>query len=135
MLLLQKGTANTNQALTLTENSTLASPVYLFVFSKGGNDYPVICTDLATTAQKARTNLFTITEGADDPTNGSLILGTTGVYDLIVYEQSSTTNLDPANSTGIVMTTLARLTSAASEAVDYIAHQISVSYTEHQISL
>lgn len=135
MLLIQKGTANTNQALTLTENSTLSSPVYLFVFSKGGNDYPVICTDLATAAQKARTNLFTITEGSSDPTNGSFILGTTGIYDLVVYEQSSTTNLDPDNATGIVMTILARVTSSASEAVDYVAHQITVSYTEHQISL
>lgn len=129
MIILQKATSNTNKTFTLKENSTLASPVYLFVFSKGGNDYPVICTDLATTAQKERFNKFTIVEGVDDPTNGSFIIGSTGVYELNIYEQSSTTNLDPDNATGLVETTLARVID--SETSNYIEHTISVSYTEH----
>ena len=133
MLLLQKGTTNTNLTLTLTENSTLSSPVYLFVFSKGGNTYPVISADLATASQKARFNRFTITEGASDPTNGSLTLGTTGVYNLNVYEQSSTTNLDPTLSTNKVETTLARVIDT--ESLDYVSHNISVSYTEHIVQL
>jgi len=109
----------------------LSSPVYLFVFSKGGNDYPVISTDLATDSAKARYNKFTIIEGSSDPTNGSFILGTTGVYDLNVYEQSSTTNLDPANSTGLVETTLARVIDT--ETSNYIEHTINVTYTEHTL--
>lgn len=111
----------------------MSSPVYLFVFSKGGNDYPVISTDLATDSAKARYNKFTIIEGASDPTNGSFILGTTGVYDLNVYEQSSTTNLDPDNATGLVETTLARVIDT--ETSNYIEHTVTVSYTEHTPTL
>jgi len=128
---LQKATTNQNLILTLKENTTLDTPVYLFVFSRGGNDYPVISTDLATAAQKERFNKFTITEGADDPENGSLILGATGVYELNVYEQSSSTNLDPDNSTGIVETTLARIID--SETSNYTENVISVSYSENVI--
>lgn len=133
MLLLQKATTNEDQILTLEENTTLSNPVYLFVFSKGGNDYPVICTDLATASVKSRYNEFTIIEGVDDPTNGSLLLGTSGVYELSVYEQSSTTNLDPDLATGLVEQTLARLID--SESLDYIEHTINVNYTEHIVSL
>lgn len=128
---MQKATTNQNLILTLKENTTLDTPVYLFVFSRGGNDYPVISTDLATAAQKERFNKFTITEGADDPENGSLILGATGVYELNVYEQSSSTNLDPDNSTGIVETTLARIID--SETSNYTENVISVSYSENVI--
>jgi len=133
MLLLQKAATNEDLVLELTENSSLSNPVYLFVFSRGGNDYPVISTDLATDAQKARFNKFTIVEGVNDPTNGSLILGNTGVYDLVVYEQSSTTNLDPTLATNKDYTTLARLID--SESSIYVSHNITVSYTEHVISL
>lgn len=133
MLLLQKATTNEDLVLELTENSSLSNPVYLFVFERGGNTYPVISADLATEAQKARFNKFTITEGSDDPTNGSLNLGNTGVYDLTVYEQSSTTNLDPSLATNKVYTTLARVID--SESSIYVSHNITVSYTEHVISL
>ena len=132
MIILQKATTNTDLILTLTENTTLAIPVYLFVFTSEANvAYPVISTDLATAAQKARYNKFTITEGANNPTNGSLILGNTGVYDLVVYEQSSTSNLDPALATGVVERTLARIID--SEASNYVSHQIDVTYAVHSI--
>ena len=133
MLLLQKAATNEDLVLELTESSSLSNPVYLFVFSRGGNTYPVISTDLATASQKARFNKFTIIEGVDNPTNGSLILGNTGVYDLTVYEQSSTTNLNPSLATNKVYTTLARLID--SETSIYVSHNITVSYTEHVISL
>lgn len=131
MLVIQKATANTNLILTLKENTTLSNPYYLFVFSRGGNDYPVISADLATTAQKERFNKFTITEGSSDPTNGSLILGTPGVYELTVYEQSSSTNLDPDNATGVVERMQARVID--SETSNYIEHVINTSYIEHSI--
>ena len=132
MIILQKATTNTDLILTLTENTTLSSPVYLFVFTSVANvDYPVISTDLATVAQKARYNKFTIIEGASDPTNGSLILGNTGVYDLVVYEQSSATNLDPTLATGVVERTLARIID--SEVSNYVSHEIDVTYAEHSI--
>jgi hypothetical protein len=131
MIILQKATTNQNLILTLKENTTLSNPVYLFVFSKGGNDYPVIGTDLATAAQKERFNKFTIIEGASDPTNGSLIIGNPGVYELNVYEQSSTTNLDPDSASGLVETTLARVID--SETSNYTENIIAVSYSENVI--
>lgn len=129
MIILQKATTNTELVFTLNENKTLSSPYYLFVFSKGGNDYPVISTDLATTAQQERYNKFTITEGSSDPTNGSFIIGSTGVYELNIYEQSSSSNLDPDNATGLVESTLARVID--SESSNYIEHTISINYIEH----
>lgn len=101
------------------------------MFSRGGNDYPVISADLATTAQKERFNKFTITEGASDPTNGSLILGGTGVYELTVYEQSSSSNLDPDNATGVVERMQVRVID--SETSNYLEHTISISYLEHTV--
>lgn len=128
MIVLEKDTANTNVSIQLTDNTTLTDPVYLFVFTKGGIDYPVICEDLATSAERERASRFTITEGDDDPTNGALIMGTPGVYELNIYEQASTTNLDPDNSTGLVVNTQARLTGDA--VITYIEKEITVNYIE-----
>lgn len=128
MIVLSKATANINVSIKLTDNITLASPYYLFVFTKGGIDYPVICTDLATTAERVRASRFTITEGVNDPTNGSLILGTTGVYELNIYEQSSSTNLDPDNATGLVITTQARINGTSG--ITYIEKAITINYIE-----
>ena len=131
MIVLQKATTNQNLTFfNLKDDSTLLNPTYLFVFSKAGNDYPVISSDLASSSQKEEFSLFTITEGANDPTNGSFNIGTTGVYDLIVYEQTSTTNLDPtAVGTTKVQETLARVID--SETSNYIEHIISTNYIEH----
>lgn len=128
MIVLEKATTNLNVAIQLTDNITLVDPYYLFVFTKGGVDYPVICTDIATTAERVRSSRFTIVEGVDDPENGSLLLGTPGVYELNIYEQASDTNLDPDNSTGLVVTTQARINGAA--AVTYIEAEIAINYIE-----
>jgi len=92
-MILTKGTANT-VAPTLNEKLTINSPNYLFIFEYNGTEYPVIAADEATVAQQVRFNKFTITEGVDDPTNGSLILGPTGTYHYFIYAQASSTNLD-----------------------------------------
>lgn len=128
MIVLEKAAANLNVTVQLTDNITLVDPVYLFVFTRGGIDYPVICEDLATTAERVRASRFTITEGINDPVNGSLILGTPGVYELNIYEQASTTNLNPVNSTGLVVTTQARINGA--ETITYIERDIPINYIE-----
>ena len=133
MWVIQKATTNENNILYgLKDDSTLVSPVYLFVFSKGGVDYPVILTDLATSSQKEEYSKFTLIEGADDPTNGSLILGTTGVYDLVIYEQSSSTNLDPNNAT-YVQDTLARVIDSENISSAWIEHTIDLTFYEHSV--
>ena len=134
MIVLEKGQTNEDLVFTLSENTTLSNPVYLFQFISPLNvSYTCISTDLATTAQKERYNKFTIIEGVDDRENGSLILGGQGVYELVIWEQSSTTNLDPDNATARVEQTLVRLIGTSDSTTDYIEHVIETSYIEHTV--
>lgn len=134
MIIINKGQTNEDLVFTLKENTTLSTPVYLFQFISPLNvSYTCISTDLATTAQKERFNKFTIIEGVDDRENGSLILGGQGVYELVIWEQSSTTNLDPDNATGRVEQTLCRVVGTSDSTTDYIEHTITTSYIEHTV--
>lgn len=133
-MLITKGTTS-DIALTLQEKVTLDDPTFLFVFTSDSTsvDYAVILADTSTPgAQRDRANQFTLTEGVSDPTNGSVILGRPGMYTYKVYEQSSTTNLDPDNATGIVERGEMRLI-GSSEASDFVEHQIEVTYVEHSV--
>ena len=131
MIVLQKATTNEELIFTLTDDSTLSNPYYLFEFiSEGNTAYTCISADLATEAQKVRFNKFTIIEGVDDRTNGSLILGNTGVYRINVYEQISSTNLDVDNAS-FVEYTIGRLID--SETSNYVAHSIITEYIDHVI--
>ena len=134
MIILQKATTNTDTIIRkLKAFTTLNNPYYLFVFTSPMNvQYTCIGTDLATVAQQESFSNFTIIEGVDDRTNGSLILGNTGVYDFEIYEQASSTNLDPNNATRIEYSFgLARVKD--SEVSNYVAHEIDVTYAEHSI--
>ena len=97
--------ASTTIALTLTEKCTLTNPNYLFEFEcndTGVKEY-CIAADTATTAERIRFNKFTITEDSTpNNLNGEVDLPINGWYSYTVYEQASSTNLDPANATGIV---------------------------------
>lgn len=133
MIVIEKSATNENLVFyNLQDDSNLSNPVYLFVFTKGNVDYPVISSDLSTAAQKAEYSRFTITEGVDDPENGSFVLGTTGVYDLVIYEQSSSTNLDPDNATK-VQETLARVIDTETVTNSWIEHTIDLTYIEHSV--
>jgi hypothetical protein len=66
---------------------------------KNGTNVGIYCisTDLATAQQIERANKFVIIETGNttaNPLNGEVQLQA-GSYDLKIYEQSSTTNLDP----------------------------------------
>lgn len=127
MILLTKATS-TNFVLSLAEKKTLASPTYLIIFRSDstGVEYAVIPTVVDTFGNRTE---FQITEGSSDPTNGSIILGNPGMYTYIAYEQSSTTNLDGDDATGIVERGEMRLIDT--ESTDYIYHTISTTYYEH----
>lgn len=103
MIQITKGTTN-NVALTLTEKCTLTSPYYLFVFQSDEtrNLYKFIAADTST--HPDRYNLFAIveTDSSPDPLAGEIELPIVGFYKYKVYEQTSSTNLDPALATGIV---------------------------------
>ncbi len=96
--------ATNNIALTLTEKCTLTSPDYLFVFQSDEtrDSYEFIAADTSTYTD--RYNLFAIieTNSTPDPLAGEVELPLVGFYTYTIYEQNSSTNLNPANATGIV---------------------------------
>jgi hypothetical protein len=107
MIQFTKGQTNT-LTLTLTENSTLTNPIYLFQFNNQQTnvDYYFIAND--TSQYKERYNRFVISSGTDT-LNAEIELGNEGFYNYYVYE----TNL--ANTSGL---------SNAEEAVPYIVGQV-----------
>jgi hypothetical protein len=80
MIYLDKGELNTF-ALTLTENSTIQSPTWLFVFENEFNtaSQPIYWVGIDTSPYVNRYNLFTLEEGVDL----TLIIGQ---YTYKVYE-------------------------------------------------
>ena len=94
MIVINKNTTN-NFVATLYELSQLTDPNYLFEFESDQTKtkYYTIITDVST--NKPRYNEFNFVEGSDDPTNGSLDLGSPGFYNYKVYEQASSSNLNP----------------------------------------
>jgi hypothetical protein len=107
MIQFTKGQSNT-LTLTLTENSTLTNPIYLFQFNNQQTnvDYYFIAND--TSQYKERYNRFVIASGTDT-LNAEIELGNEGFYNYYVYE----TNL--ANTSGL---------SNAEDAVPYIVGQV-----------
>ena len=95
MITINKGEANTFD-LTLSEKATLTNPFYLFVFQSDiTKDYTrKVIADTSLYAR--RFNRFEITEGTD------ITFNPTGFWHYKVYEQTSSTNTDETQSTGLV---------------------------------
>lgn len=110
MIYLVKG--QTNQiVLTLTEKQTLASPNYLFRFVHRGLNTEVkfvVLNNADTSSYKDRFNQFSIV------TNTYFANKDSGEWEYYIYEQTSTTNTDPALATGLLETGIMRLTDATS---------------------
>jgi len=88
---------NTNNVVvTVTENSTVTNPIYLFLFQNQTtfDKYYFIATDISTF--KERYNKFIVTEKANPNTlSGEVRLGFKGLYNYCIYQ----TNL--ANTSGL----------------------------------
>lgn len=119
-----------NLTLTLTEKTTLSSPVYLFQFRNVTEKVSYYCIMPDISAYKNRYNEFVFTEGTDLPLVGELILGAGGQYEYFVYEQLSTTNLDPTLSTGLVESGLMDFDRGQTT---YNQHTIDQTYKTHQV--
>jgi hypothetical protein len=117
MIYLTKG--STSQIiLTLKEKQTLSAPNYLFVFTHRGSNIEVkfvILNAADTSAFKDRFNQFSIVTNTYFGTQDS------GEWEYQIYEQTSTTNTNPANATGLVETGIMRLSEST-----------SFTYTKHQ---
>ncbi len=131
-MVLQKGTNNTNIALTLAEKTTLAAPYYLFEFEDNYTKvkYYQIFTDVSSVSARDRYNLFNIELVSSGAGANQIVVGNTGLYNLIIYEQVSSTNLDPANATGIVERIPVRI--IGTEISIYTAHETVVTYVAHE---
>lgn len=95
MILINKNTSNT-VVLTLSEKTTLTNAKYLFeVINDMSNDVKCfIAADIST--NKLRYNEFVFIENVtEDLLNGTFSLLLSGFYKYNVYEQASTTNLNP----------------------------------------
>jgi len=94
----QKSASNTI-VVTLTENSTVSNPIYLWLFTNQQTNvaYYFIGTDIS--QYKERYNKFIITDQANPNTlNGQTQLGNEGFYDYEIYQTSlsSTSGLTTA---------------------------------------
>ncbi len=98
MIVLTKGTTN-NFVCTLYELTTIQQNAgYLFEFESDQTKekYYTVLTDISTNI--SRYNEFNLIENkVQDPVNGQILLGSAGYYNYKVYEQLSSTNLDPTN--------------------------------------
>ena len=103
MIKITKGQANT-VVLTLTEKSTLTSPDYLFVFTNDQTEVEYCFIAADTSLYPERYNKFTITETSTNPDtlDGEVELPILKFYKYTIYEQNSSTNLDPDLATGVV---------------------------------
>ena len=104
MILIQYNTAN-NVVISLDEFASSTS-YYLFSIYSEMQQKVVknfVTSDIATAANRARFNKFTVTEvgqgGVEDLYAGKIRLPYDGTYLLKVYSQSSSGNIDPANGT------------------------------------
>ena len=117
MIYLTKG-ATSQIILTFKEKQTLSAPNYLFVFTHRGSNIEVkfvILNAADTSAFKDRFNQFSIVTNTYFGTQDS------GEWEYQIYEQTSTTNTNPANATGLIETGIMRLNEST-----------SFTYTKHQ---
>lgn len=117
MIYLTKG-ATSQIILTLKEKQTLSAPNYLFVFTHRGSNIEVkfvLLNNQDTSAFKDRFNQFSIVTNTYFGTQDS------GEWEYQIYEQTSTTNTNPANATGLIETGIMRLSEST-----------SFTYTKHQ---
>ena len=134
-MILQKSTNNTNIALTLYEKTTLSPVYYLFEFQNDQTKvkYYQIFTDVSVAGSaRERSNLFNIEVINSGSGANKIILGNTGLYHYTIYEQSSSSNLDP---TGLTVVERGQMRLVDSETSQYIAHEIEITYVAHEVSL
>ena len=104
MITITRGTINTI-ILTLTEKASIGNPVFLFVFSSDQARQAYSCIAADQSEFTYRYNEFLITETASpNPLTGEVSLPSPGDYHYAVYQQTSTSNLDPTLADGLLET-------------------------------
>jgi hypothetical protein len=109
--------------LTLKEKQTLSSPNYLFVFTQRTTNDVIAFVKLNNTdisAHKERYNEFSLV------TNTHFTLE--GEYHYAIYEQTSTSNVNPSLATTLLETGIARVIPASANEFEYIGHESENNY-------
>jgi hypothetical protein len=109
--------------LTLKEKQTLASPNYLFVFTQRTTNDVIAFVKLNNTdisAHKERYNEFSLV------TNSHFTLE--GEYHYAIYEQTSTTNVNPSLATTLLETGIARVIPASANEFEYLGFESENNY-------
>lgn len=121
--------------LTLVEKTTISDPFYLFEFI---NDYTnqkfyQIFTDISVPGPaRERTNLFNIEVVDSGAGANQIVLGVIGLYKYNIYEQESSSNLDPDNSGKIVQEGPLRLIDSNDDISIYKQHEVEILYKAHE---
>ena len=132
-MVLTKGVNNTNIPLTLFEKTTFSPVYYLFEFEHNYTKvkYYQVFTDISVAGPaRERANLFNIELVPSAAGANQIVLGNIGLYNLLVYEQSSPSNLDPTLAGDIIDRVPVRV--IGDEDSIYIAHETVVTYVAHE---
>ncbi len=101
MILINKN-ATTRNILTLSEKTSIEDAVYLFEVKNDESNVVKRFIAIDVSINKERCNEFDFIENTiEDLLNGTFSLPLAGFYTYKVYEQESTTNLDPTGLTDI----------------------------------
>ena len=103
MQIINKG-QNNFLVFTLTEKVTLSNPYYLFSFKHQVlmSTVNFIASDVSGFPTRFNKFLITETTGTVNLTSGVVSLPETGFYEYAIYEQTSSSNLDISNTTGLL---------------------------------
>jgi hypothetical protein len=103
MQIINKG-QNNFLVFTLSEKVTLTNPYYLFSFKHQVlmSSVNFIASDVSGFPTRYNKFLITETTGTVNLTSGVVSLPETGFYEYAIYEQTSSSNLDINNTTGLL---------------------------------
>jgi hypothetical protein len=102
MILINRTQANTI-VVTLKEKQTLEAPYFLFVFKNEQSNTMSACVSTDISLFTYRYNQFVITEtNMPNNLNSEVELAIPGFYQYEIYEQTSSTNLNPALATNLL---------------------------------
>jgi hypothetical protein len=102
MIELRPNTAEQNIYLTLEERLFLPTFTHYLMVLKNEMSNTEYCVILAVVTTNERYTKCQISTDEDDKVNGNVLITETGLFYYTVYAQNSSTNLDPANTVGVV---------------------------------
>jgi len=109
MVKITQTTTNT-VIVTLTEKVTISNPYFLFKFENQQTKQLYYCIGTDTSSYTDRYNQFAIIEKVNPtPTAGEIRLASEGFYNYTIYQQASSSNLNPDNASGVVEKGIAKV--------------------------